>query len=350
MEYLTPVAVTWVVLSVFAGGVDALGQLLCKNAWRPPPYVIVGFLGIMWLVGPVILMSVGPATIGTHTVMTFGQAASLGTGVILAALVVGVMFWFDNLTRFDANNKAPFVGYVLVLVEISAMLTAFSIELVLKANRGDVIAVDLYQLGGVLLALGSAALFYGGKIVEEKKQKSVQKEEGKKFEPFIPLSWVTLAVITGVLSALGNLLYKESAGSAMPPYVFAGIIGFVWVACSVVFIGKRQTWRRIGLRLPVLSFRETTNFGPVVIFSLLLAGVLTWLANLARFDAVNKAPFVGYTFLIIPIAACVVALVLEICVKWFQGKDVAISQYEIGGIILATWAIALFAISTVPTS
>lgn len=343
MEYLTPPTITWVILCIFAGGVDALGQLLCKNAWRPPPYVIVGFLGIMWFLGSVVLMAVGPEHIGTHTVMTFGQMTHLGIGFVAPALIVGIMFWFDNLTRFDANNKAPFVGYVLVLVEVSAMFTAFCIEILLKFGRGEMLAFGMEQLGGTALALGSIALFYGKKIEDEKKQKEAQKKEEAKAESFIPLNWVALAVITGVLSGLGNLLYKESAGPAMPPYVFAGIIGFVWMVCSAVFIGKRSMWKQMGLRLPVLSFRETMSFGPVVILSLLFAGLLTWVANLARFDAINKAPYVGYTFLVIPIAACVVALVLEASIKGLRGKKVAVSLYEVGGIVLAAGALALFA-------
>ncbi|MDO8514597.1 MAG: hypothetical protein Q7S50_03580 [bacterium] len=333
----------WVLLCLLGGAFDGLGQLLCKRAWAPPPYVIVGTLGIMWFLCPLLLMTLGPAHIGGLSIMTLGQAAALGVGALLPAFLVGAMFWTDNLFRFDAINKAPFVGYVVVLVGISEMTTAFLIEILIKSYRGELVVISLGQVLGALCALAAIGFFWGKKFADEKADKKRKIQEGvveTKNEPFIPLNWITLAIITGVLSGLGGIFYKEDP--AMPSYVFTGIIGAVWVVCSVAFIGGRAVWNGVGLRLNILSFREAKAFGPVVFGSLIVAGLLTWGANVGRFSAIDKAPLVGYVYLFFPIAAGASALILEGLVKWLRGNRFAISWYEIGGIVFAIASLVFF--------
>ncbi|MFA6502901.1 MAG: hypothetical protein WCT45_01415 [Candidatus Paceibacterota bacterium] len=337
----------WVFLCLLGGAIDGLGQLLCKRAWAPPPYVIVGTLGIMWFLGPLLLMTLGPTHVGGLAIMTLGQAAALGVGTLLPAFLVGVMFWTDNLTRFDANNKAPFVGYVLVLIGISEMATAFLLEFFIKSYRGELVVISLGQIFGTLCALTSIGFFLGKKFADEKADKMRRAQDGfvvKKTKPFIPLSWVTLAIITGILSGLGGILFKEDP--AMPPYVFTGIIGAVWMTCTAVFMGGRTLWKSAGLRLDILSFKEARAFGPTVFGPLILAGVLTWGANLGRFSAVKGAPLVGYVYLLFPIAAVTVTLLLEGMVKRLRGERFTISWYEIGGVAFAVGALAFFSLAS----
>ena len=334
---------SWVLLCLLGGAVDGLGQLLCKRAWAPPPYVIVGTLGIMWFVCPLLLMTVGPAQFGGLAIMTLGQATALGIGALMPAVLVGIMFWVDNLTRFDANNKAPFVGYVVVLVEISAMATAFLLELLIKSYRGELVMVSLGQIFGALCAFAAIGFFWGKKFADEeadKKRKAQEEIVETKIESFIPLNWITLAIITGVLSGLGGIFYKEDP--AMPSYVFTGIIGAVWVGCSLAFMGGRAVWKGAGLRFNILSFGEAKAFGPVVFGSLILAGLLTWGANLGRFSAIKEAPLVGYVYLFFPIAAGAAALALEGLVKWLRGNRFTISWQEISGVVLAIASLAFF--------
>ncbi len=333
----------WVILCLLGGAFDGLGQLLCKRAWAPPPYVIVGTLGIMWFVCPLLLMTLGPAHVGGLAIMTLGQVAALGAGALVPAVLVGGMFWVDNLTRFDANNKAPFVGYVLVLVEISAMVTAFLLEVLIKSYRGGSVMITLGQVLGTLCALAAIGFFWSKKFADEKADKARKTQERiaeTKTGPFIPLNWVTLAIITGVLSGLGGIFYKEDP--VMPSYVFTGIIGAMWIVCSVAFMGGRAVWRSAGLRLNILSFREARAFGPVVFGSLVLAGVLTWGANLGRFSAIKEAPLVGYVYLFFPIAAGAIALILEGLAKRLRGNRFAISWYEISGVAFAIASLAFF--------
>lgn len=338
---------SWVLLCLLGGAVDVLGQLLCKRAWAPPPYIIVGALGIMWFVCPLLLMTLGPAHVGGLAIMTLGKAAALSVGALMPAVLVGIMFWVDNLTRFDANNKAPFVGYVIALVGISEMTTAFLLEFLIKSYRGESVVITLGQVLGTFCALASIAFFWRKKFADEKADKTRKTQEGiveKKTEPFIPLSWFTLAIITGVLSGLGGIFYKEDP--AMPSYVFTGIIGAMWMICTLAFMGCRTAWKGAGLRLNILSFREAKAFGPVVFWSLILAGILTWGANMGRFSAIDKAPLVGYVYLFFPIAAVSTGLILEGLIKWLRGNRFAISRYEAGGIAFAIASLAFFTIAS----
>lgn len=309
MVFFNVIVTNWALLCLLGGAMDGIGQLLCKNAWRPPPYVIVGMLGIMWFLCPILLMSMGH--VGPFAIMSLGQAAALGGSTLLLAVIVGLMFWADNLTRFDASNKAPFVGFVIMIVEISAALTAFGLQIA----SGKAVAINYVQACGIGFAILATICFWFKKLTDER----AQKKEEKKYEPFIPLNWVVLSVITGVFSGLGGIVYKDVADT-MPLYVFTGIIGFTWVIASLMLMSFRGTWLRMGLRLKVLSFGEAARYGWVVFGLLIFAGILTWLANMGRFGAVRSAPYVGYVYLLFPIALVSLALVLEYGYQHWQHK------------------------------
>ena len=335
MQHLTPFH--WLLLCGFTGLMGALGQLLCKDAGKTmPPYVIIGLIGVMWALPPVVLMGVGPSSIGVHAVMSLGQAASLGMAVIGPVLVVGFLFWLDNLARFDAINKASYVAYVLVLLELSAMATAFLLEIGWKAVNGQPFGISWYDAGGVALAFISL-LFFKGMF-------SAERQEVKHDRPhFTPLRWQTLCLIGGALAAVGQLIGKD-VGPVMPPYVLTGIVGFVWVACSVVYMSLGRTWD--SLRFPkTMSLGAMFGLGATVLLPVFVAGFMFWVENLSRFDAINKAPYLGYVLVAIPVANAIFALSIESVQKLRRGEPASIGRNELLGLLFAAASIALFAIA-----
>ena len=216
MQHLTPFH--WLLLCGFTGLMGALGQLLCKDAGKTmPPYVIIGLIGVMWALPPVVLMGVGPSSIGVHAVMSLGQAASLGMAVIGPVLVVGFLFWLDNLARFDAINKASYVAYVLVLLELSAMATAFLLEIGWKAVNGQPFGISWYDAGGVALAFISL-LFFKGMFSAERQEVKHDRPQRTPGSLVCGVVYRTLCNSTGTVSILARR--KRTPGLVSGVFLF----------------------------------------------------------------------------------------------------------------------------------
>ena len=161
---------------------------------------------------------------------------------------------------------------------------------------------------------------------------------------FTPFSWITLSIFTGVMAGFGQILAKDSGQAGMPPYVLIGIVGVMWAGSSLVFMALGPGLTKAGLP-PIMSFAQVARLGTWVLAAVVLAGFIFWVENLSRFDAINKAPFITYVLVVVELSAGISALVVEVTVRWWQGRPISFSIYEMGGVLLAAASIALFAMS-----
>lgn len=161
-QYFTPYS--WVTLAIFSGVLAGAGQVFAKFSGQNgmPPYLLVGIVGFVWFVASVIFMATGSIThraFGLSNIMTFRQVLTLGTLVIISVLIAGALFWVENLARFDAINKAPYISFVLMIIELTAGVTALLLDLAYQASRGTFALPNLYQLVGVWLAILAIVFF-----------------------------------------------------------------------------------------------------------------------------------------------------------------------------------------------
>lgn len=143
------------------------------------------------------------------------------------------------------------------------------------------------------------------------------------------LGWFPLSIIAGILMGIG-MIVARTATVGMPSYLFVGVLGLVWVLSSGGFLAIRQ---------------EPLELGRTVLLLALLAGIFFWLENLLRFNALPKAPLSAYVLLTIEIVGVSMTLVYDLVRLHRSGKLATVNMYEIGGLVLACGAIALFALA-----
>jgi|SRR3989338_5651860 len=163
---------------------------------------------------------------------------------------------------------------------------------------------------------------------------------------FTPFSWVALSIFAGILAGIGQVIAKTAGQAGMPPYVLIGIVGFVWASCSAsfLFFGEAGA-RQAGLSLPIMSVEQVRNLALVAFVAVLAAGLIFWVENLARFDALNKAPAVVLVLVAIELSAALAAILFDYGVMWYRDKLVWPSRYECGGFIFGIGAIILFTLA-----
>jgi hypothetical protein len=141
--------------------------------------------------------------------------------------------------------------------------------------------------------------------------------------------WFPLSIMAGVLMGFG-MIVARTATTGMPSYIFVGILGLVWLLSSGGFMAIRQ---------------ESPGFGWAVLVLALFAGIFFWSENLLRFHALPKTPLSAYVLLTIEIVGVSMTLVYDLVKLYRSGKLAAVNGYEVGGLILASAAIALFAMA-----
>lgn len=161
---------------------------------------------------------------------------------------------------------------------------------------------------------------------------------------FTPFGWLTLALFTGVLAAVGQVIAKGAGQAGVPPYALIGIVGGVWFTCSVVFMALGSAMgERVGLP-PILSLKGAMALGSGFLLAVVLAGAIFWVENLARFDAINKAP-IALVLLGVELSAAITALTLEYVLSWHRGQPITMSWQEVGGFVLAAASLTMFAMA-----
>lgn len=159
---------------------------------------------------------------------------------------------------------------------------------------------------------------------------------------FTSYHWATLAIFAGVLAGIGQVICKSAGQAGIPPYTLIGIIGFVWLSSTIIFMTLGPQAGHVGLpMLPIMPFEKLWGLKPIIGL-ILVAGFIFWLENLARFDAINKAPLIVYVLAIVEISALVSCLLLDIAIYKWKGKVLSISAYEYAGMAFAIASITFF--------
>jgi hypothetical protein len=159
---------------------------------------------------------------------------------------------------------------------------------------------------------------------------------------FTPFSWLTLALFAGTLAGIGQVIAKFPGQHGMTPYVLIGTIGLVWAMCSIAMVlGGNFIHRQGGPE--IMTVQQIFQLAPLVILAAIAAALLFWIENLARFDAINKAPYITMVLVVIEISAGIAALAGDIIYQLvMRGKLMPINRYYVLGILFAVATIVMF--------
>jgi len=329
---------SWLPLSVFGGAMDGLAFPLAK--YKGMPYVIMLFIGVGWLTLPLMYMAGGEVwqNIGLASAMSFSQIASIGPFTLLMTVLVGLIFWSENIARFDAISKAPYVGYVLMVLGTSEDALVFAIEPLIKKWQGELVVVRWFEVVAILFALSSAMLHY---LADKRRKASVGTGHFTRF------GWVPLAAFAGVIAGLGQLVAKSTGQAGVSPVTFVGVVGLVWVACSVAFIAAGPLWGRFRFP-PTTTMREVVQTGRGTIALMLLVGWMTAAGNIAKFDAIMyKAPLIGFVLVVAPVSVFVTSFFLEFSIRVYKRLryhegSLDVDRNDVFGVVSAFVALSLF--------